>query len=99
MGHRVHRSSRVADARGGSAAWHLVLAVQLAISMLPTASASAQSQPLNGSSPRPFYVFAHNPNTLADVKAALVAGANALEPDITRAPCSFTDLLQDLVTW
>jgi hypothetical protein len=73
--------------------------VQVLIAVLPITSAFAQSQPLNGSSPRPFYVFAHNPNTLDDVRAALDAGANALEPDITRAPCNFIDLLQDLVTW
>jgi hypothetical protein len=39
--------------------------------------------PLNGASPRPFYIFAHNPNTIADVERALSQGANALEPDIT----------------
>ena len=39
-------------------------------------------QPLNGSSPRPFYVFGHNPNTIDDARAALSAGANALEPDV-----------------
>lgn len=32
--------------------------------------------------PRPFYVVGHNPNTIAEVNAALAAGANALEPDI-----------------
>src|SRR5258706_3885274 len=47
----------------------------------PSAQAS-QNTPLNGSSPRPFYVVGHNPNTLADVDDALGAGANALEPDI-----------------
>jgi hypothetical protein len=35
---------------------------------------------------RPFYVIAHNPNTLADVAAFLAAGANALEPDVCFVP-------------
>lgn len=35
-----------------------------------------------------FYIIAHNPNTVADVKAFLDAGANALEPDICVAPSS-----------
>jgi glycerophosphoryl diester phosphodiesterase len=32
---------------------------------------------------RPFYVFGHNPNTIKEVKSALAAGANALEPDLS----------------
>lgn len=32
--------------------------------------------------PRPFYVIAHNPNSIPQVQAALDAGANAIEPDI-----------------
>jgi glycerophosphoryl diester phosphodiesterase len=32
--------------------------------------------------PRPFYVVGHNPNTIAEVNAALDAGANAIEPDL-----------------
>jgi hypothetical protein len=32
--------------------------------------------------PRPFYVVGHNPNTIQAVKAALDAGANAIEPDV-----------------
>jgi glycerophosphoryl diester phosphodiesterase len=32
--------------------------------------------------PRPFYVIAHNPNSIPQVLAALDAGANAIEPDI-----------------
>src|SRR5580704_4043143 len=32
--------------------------------------------------PRPFYVVAHNPNSISQVLAALDAGANAIEPDI-----------------
>jgi hypothetical protein len=31
---------------------------------------------------RKFYIIAHNPNTIEDAKAFLLAGANALEPDI-----------------
>ena len=34
------------------------------------------------SGPRPFYIIGHNPNTIADVNAALDAGANAIEPDV-----------------
>lgn len=33
-------------------------------------------------SQRPFYIIGHNPNTISDVKLALAAGANAIEPDI-----------------
>ena len=40
---------------------------------------------LNGSEPRPFYIVAHNPNTVLDAEVALQAGANALEPDVTVA--------------
>jgi hypothetical protein len=31
---------------------------------------------------RKFYIIGHNPNTIADAKAFLEAGANALEPDV-----------------
>jgi hypothetical protein len=50
--------------------------------IFPADSAHANGNPLNGSSRRPFYVFGHNPNTIHDVKVALGAGANALEPDV-----------------
>jgi hypothetical protein len=54
---------------------------------------------LNGSVPRPFYVVAHNPNTVHDAETALQAGANALEPDITTAsPCD-TGGVEVLVDW
>ena len=46
---------------------------------------------LNGSAPRPFYVVAHNPNTVQDAANALAAGANALEPDITTSACGLVD--------
>ncbi|HKD69148.1 MAG TPA: hypothetical protein VKB84_20075 [Candidatus Binataceae bacterium] len=45
---------------------------------------------LNGSDQRPFYVVAHNPNDKGLLDNDLMAGANALEPDITLAsdgPC------------
>jgi hypothetical protein len=32
--------------------------------------------------PRPFYLIAHNPNTVDDAVDCLAAGANALEPDV-----------------
>ncbi len=32
--------------------------------------------------PRPFYVMAHNPNTIGDVRNALANGANCVEPDV-----------------
>jgi len=35
-----------------------------------------------GPLPRPFYVVGHNPNSIDDVRAALAAGANAIEPDV-----------------
>lgn len=41
-------------------------------------SASAES----GNVPRPFYLVGHNTNSIADVRAALAAGANAVEVDV-----------------
>ena len=35
---------------------------------------------------RPFYVIAHNPNTVDEAAAFLAAGANALEPDVCWVP-------------
>jgi glycerophosphoryl diester phosphodiesterase len=64
--------------------------------------ARADGNPLNGTGRRPFYIFAHNPNTLDDVKTALAQGANALEPDITLAvdhPCRSLNPLDSLVDW
>ena len=40
----------------------------------------------NGTDPRPFYVVAHNPNTLDMALLAVENGANALEPDINVMP-------------
>jgi hypothetical protein len=54
---------------------------------------SPETTPLNGSDARPFYIFAHNPNSFGKIDADLAAGANALEPDITLAddrPCPGT---------
>jgi hypothetical protein len=47
--------------------------------------ASAAGGP-NGTDPRPFYVIAHNPNTLEMAELALISGANALEPDVIVLP-------------
>ena len=50
----------------------------------------------NGAAARPFYLVAHNPNTLAEAQDALERGCNALEPDVTTCtygsnhPCSDT---------
>ena len=84
--------------------WSCLVAHLIAtVLMMPSAYAD---NGLNGAPPRPFYVFAHNPNTLWQVEADLNAGANALEPDITLAfqnliqLCSPTDFsLDNLVTW
>jgi HYR domain-containing protein len=61
---------------------HLLLTLGMAS---PARAVGGSVTDLNGSDPRPFYVVAHNPNTLHDVEVALQAGANALEPDITVA--------------
>ncbi len=47
---------------------------------------NANSASINGSTPRPFWVYGHNPNTETDVAAALASGANALEPDVMVLP-------------
>lgn len=66
---------------------------------------AAPPQDANGASPRPFYIVAHNPNTVADVEKALQAGANALEPDVTKAydllgtQNNFPDTVDFLVDW
>ena len=79
----------------------MVLAIGLSTARLD----AAPPQDANGASPRPFYIVAHNPNTLADVELALQAGANALEPDVTKAydklglKDAFPDTLDYLVDW
>src|SRR5436190_4189038 len=64
----------------------LALAVPLLFASGPAGLASPYT-PLNGAQPRPFYVFAHNPNTLEGVTNALKNGCNALEPDIATVTC------------
>src|SRR5881394_723009 len=64
----------------------LALAVPLLFASGPGGLASPFT-PLNGAQPRPFYVFAHNPNTLEGVTNALKNGCNALEPDIATVTC------------
>ena len=68
----------------------MMLACSLA-GLVPTPSPAARP---NGAAPRPFYLVAHNPNTLAEAQDALERGCNALEPDVTTCtyginnPCS-----------
>jgi HYR domain len=59
----------------------LLLSAALVVAMTGSSRLSATTNP-NGTRPRPFYVMAHNPNTLDMVALALASGANALEPDI-----------------
>src|SRR5262245_32965861 len=40
----------------------------------------------NGQHARPFYNVAHNPNAIEEATAAILSGANALEPDMMRFP-------------
>lgn len=93
--------------RGARSVALLVLAMQLALSPFLVTQAHAiggNLTVLNGSDPRPFYIIAHNPNTIAEVDAALQVGgadadplANALEPDVTVAEdCNGADIL---VAW
>ena len=66
----------------------LTLAAHLLLTLGVVGAACAEGGShtiLNGSAPRPFYIFAHNPNTVHDAEVALQAGANALEPDVTIA--------------
>lgn len=46
------------------------------------AAAAVPKTVLNGAQPRPFYVFAHNPNRVDWTEKSIKAGANALEPDV-----------------
>jgi hypothetical protein len=84
----------------------LTLMMHLTLSSVMVSAARAVGGSLtvlNGSDPRPFYIMAHNPNTLEEVDAALQVGgvdadalANALEPDITLATgCAGGDILVD----
>jgi hypothetical protein len=65
----------------------LALVSQVTLVLLPGSRASAANTPLNGAQPRPFYIVAHNPNTLEEAEFALQAGANALEPDVQLYDC------------
>jgi PLAT/LH2 domain len=101
MKYRHLASTRLSGKLGfaGCLTLHLVLAMQLLVVIISVTSAYANGNPLNGASSRPFYVFAHNPNTVADAEIALRQGANALEPDITLAPCGSANPLNNLVDW
>lgn len=57
----------------------------LAAAVLLASTAAAATPPyvnLNQAQPRPFYLFAHNPNTVQQALDAVVVAANALEPDV-----------------
>jgi hypothetical protein len=70
--------------------WLLCLSTMM-VALTSVTRVSAQTGP-NGTDPRPFYVVAHNPNTLEMVELALVSGANALEPDINVLPADAVSL-------
>lgn len=59
----------------------LLFAVALVPALVGGGRLSAQTG-LNGTNARPFYVVAHNPNTIEDATKAVEHGANALEPDL-----------------
>lgn len=63
----------------------LLSAAAMAMALAGAARLSAQTG-LNGTDARPFYVMAHNPNTLEDALTAVEHGANALEPDLIVLP-------------
>jgi len=61
------------------------LLVPAAVTLCGAARPAAAAVPktvLNGAQPRPFYVFAHNPNRVDWTEKSIKAGANALEPDV-----------------
>jgi hypothetical protein len=64
----------------------LLFAVAMGLALAGAAAGLSAQTGLNGTNARPFYVVAHNPNTLDDVDSALAAGANALEPDLQILP-------------
>jgi hypothetical protein len=59
----------------------LSIAVALPLALSGGVRLAAETE-ANGTDPRPFYIMAHNPNTLEAVTIALANHANALEPDI-----------------
>src|SRR5215510_4619726 len=69
-----------------------ILLPVLFVAFALTSAVRAAAQGLNGTDPRPFYVIAHNPNTLSDAEAGLQCTnpgdpcANALEPDVIVLP-------------
>ena len=63
---------------------HIMYRFSLLLAFLCLLPKPAPAQAPNGAPPRPFYIFAHNPNTIAEATNALAHGANALEPDIQR---------------
>jgi hypothetical protein len=63
----------------------LFLASAIVVTAVSIIRISADTGP-NGTAPRPFYVVAHNPNTLDMAELALLSGANALEPDVNVLP-------------
>jgi hypothetical protein len=69
-----------------SAACKLVPVLLLSLLVLAISPARAEKTSLNGAAPRPFYVVAHNPNTLEQSELALQHGANVLEPDLMLLP-------------
>ncbi len=62
------------------------MVIMLGFLLHTTGLAWAEDTPLNGAAPRPFYVVAHNTNTLEEAELALKHGANALEPDLLVLP-------------
>ena len=66
--------------------WGVTPIMILGFLALAIGLAWAENTPLNGANPRPFYVVAHNTNTLEEAELALQHGANALEPDLMVLP-------------
>lgn len=103
-GRRSGSGARTRSGVVGRPAALLALAAQLALSAsmaTPVHATGGSVTVLNGADPRPFYIIAHNPNTIAEVDAALQVGgvdadplANALEPDVSLATgCAGGDIL------
>jgi len=86
----LHRNPRAVCKK----AFLVALAAQLLLASGPAVLASPFT-PLNGAQSRPFYVIAHNPNTLSEVDDALNSGCNTLEPDITEITCGNQEVLID----
>jgi hypothetical protein len=65
---------------GRALALVLTMTALLAGLVLPSIAPTPAQAGVSG---RPFYIVAHNPNRLSDVRAELGHGANALEPDVS----------------